>query len=327
MRQVIDTIKGRIVDYNPKTQELTIKAVYTDWKLMVKRQYKEVSIQMIDDRPISDKQRRTCYKLLKEIAKHTGMGLDPTKEWTKHKFVTEELNQPVIVQFAGVHEQYVTLDVIGPVMVMLAEQAKVPVCVHLDHGEEFDFLKKALDMGFSSVMYDGSLLPFEQNVANTRIAVEIADGYGASVEAEIGAMGDDGKTDADKYTDPDEAKRFVDATGVDALACSFGTIHGLYTAAPKLDFGRIRDIREKIGIPVVMHGGSGVSEADMKECIRQGVRKINYYTYAAKAAGAAVKAHCLTAGEGNVFFHDIAVCARAAIREDVLTAMKVFQNR
>lgn len=100
MRQVIDTIKGRIVDYNPKTQELTIKAVYTDWKLMVKRQYKEVSIQMIDDRPISDKQRRTCYKLLKEIAKHTGMGLDPTKEWTKHKFVTEELNQPGDMTFS-----------------------------------------------------------------------------------------------------------------------------------------------------------------------------------------------------------------------------------
>lgn len=100
MRQVIDIIKGRIVDYDPRTQEVTIKAVYSDWMTMVKRQYKEVNIQMIDDRPLSDKQRRTCYKLLKEIAKHTGMGLNPTKEWTKQKFVTEELNQPADMTFS-----------------------------------------------------------------------------------------------------------------------------------------------------------------------------------------------------------------------------------
>ena len=236
----------------------------------------------------------------------------------------EELNQPVILQYADAHEGYIALDEIGPIMVMMAEKAKVPVCVHLDHGTKFGELKKALEMGFTSIMYDGSAFDFDKNVANTRMAVEIADEYGASVEAEIGAMGDCGQTFEDKYTNPDEAKKFVELTGVDALACSFGTIHGLYTSEPKLDFARIKEIREKAQIPVVMHGGSGVSDEDMKECIRQGVRKINYYTYAAKAAGAAVKEFCQAAGDGIVLYHDVATLAREALKQDVKAAMQTF---
>lgn len=181
----------------------------------------------------------------------------------------EELRQPVIIQFVEIHEPYVTLDVIGPIMVMMAEKAKVPVCVHLDHGENIDFLKRALDMGFTSVMYDGSALDFDKNVANTRMVVEMASRYGASVEAELGAMGGNGSADENGYTDPDEAQKFVELTGIDALACSFGTIHGLYFAEPKLDFDRISKIREKTGIPVVMHGGSGVSDEDFQECIKR----------------------------------------------------------
>lgn len=237
----------------------------------------------------------------------------------------EELNQPVILQYADAHESYITLDEIGPLMVMMADKAKVPVCVHLDHGSKLSEIKKALEMGFTSIMYDGSHLDFEKNVVNTRIAVEMADAYGASVEAEIGAMGGEGKTCEDKYTNPDEAKEFVELTGVDALACSFGTIHGLYMSEPNLDFSIIEDVRAKANIPVVMHGGSGVSEEDMQKCIKCGVRKINYYTYAAKAAGAAVKEHCAAAGDGNVYFHDIAVCAREALKKDVMTAMKIFR--
>lgn len=236
----------------------------------------------------------------------------------------EELNQPVILQYADAHEGYITLDEIGPIMVMMGEKAKVPVCVHLDHGSKLSEIKKALEMGFTSVMYDGSHLDFDKNVANTRIAVEIADEYGASVEAEIGAMGGEGKTCEDKYTNPDEAKEFVELTGIDALACSFGTIHGLYFSEPKLDFDIISEVREKANIPVVMHGGSGVSDEDMKECIRRGVRKINYYTYAAKAAGAAVKEFCDKA-EGLVLFHDVSVCAREALKADIMAAMKVFR--
>ena len=240
----------------------------------------------------------------------------------------EELHQPVIVQFAGVHGAYISMDVIGPIMVMMAEKAAVPVCVHLDHGDDLNNIKKALEMGFTSVMYDGSLLPFAQNVANTKMVVEMAEAYGASVEAEIGAMGGgEGSTGGTaRYTDPDEAKKFVDLTGVDALACSFGTVHGLYASETKLDFERITEIRSKTGIPVVMHGGSGVSEADFKECINRGVRKINYYTYASKAAGAAVKELCAKT-EGVMFYHDVAVCGREALKKDVMGAMKTFSNK
>lgn len=241
----------------------------------------------------------------------------------------EEQNQPVIIQFAPVHEEYISLDVIGPVMVLLAEQSVVPVCVHLDHGDSIARVKKALEMGFTSVMYDGSTLPFEQNVANTRMAVEIAEEYGASVEAEIGAMsGTEGTMvgHESSYTDPDEAKLFVDLTGIDALACSFGTVHGLYASEPNLDFERISKIREIAEIPVVMHGGSGVSEADFKECINRGVRKINYYTYSAKAAGAAVKEYC-NSTDGVVYYHDITTCGREALKKDILGAMKIFNNK
>lgn len=239
----------------------------------------------------------------------------------------EELKQPVIIQFVEVHEPYISLDVMGPIMVMMAEKASVPVCVHLDHGQKLDYLKRALDMGFTSVMYDGSMLDFDKNVANTKIAVEMAWEYGASVEAELGAMGANGVSGEDRYTNPDEAAKFVELTGIDALACSFGTIHGLYFSEPKLDFERISEIRKKTGIPVVMHGGSGVSDEDFKECIKRGVRKINYYTYAAKAGGAAVKEKCVAAGDKFVYYHDISVWGREAIKADVKAAMKVFSGK
>lgn len=246
----------------------------------------------------------------------------------------EELNEPVIIQFAQVHEPIISVDTLGPIMVMMAEKSKVPVCVHLDHGEDLAYLKKALDMGFTSIMYDGSALDFEKNIANTCIAVEMAADYGASVEAEIGSMGREefgsvgaeGEAVESMYTNPDEAMEFVARTGIDGLACSFGTVHGLYLTEPKLDFDIITAIREKAQIPVVMHGGSGVSAPDFKECIKRGVRKINYYTYAAKAGGEAVKEQCDKA-DGVVYFHDVAAWGREAMKADVIEAMKVFAGK
>ena len=248
---------------------------------------------------------------------------------------SEELNQPVILQFAPVHESIIPMSVIGPVMIMMAEQATVPVAVHLDHGDDLNLLKKALDMGFTSIMYDGSALSFEENVANTRIAVEMADAYGASVEAEIGAMGrqefssigegEEGEATQGCYTDPEQAEQFVEATGVDALACSFGTVHGLYLTEPKLDFDRISRIRTRIGLPIVMHGGSGVSDQDFHKCIENGVRKINYYTYLAKAGGMHVKEKAMES-EGYVFYHDVTLWGIEAMKKDVLHTIKVFSN-
>ncbi|WP_312446423.1 class II fructose-bisphosphate aldolase [Lacrimispora sp.] len=248
---------------------------------------------------------------------------------------SEELNQPVILQFAPVHEAIIPLSVIGPIMLMMAENAAVPVAVHLDHGDDLSILKKALDMGFTSVMYDGSALSFEENAANTKIAVQMAEAYGASVEAEIGAMGrqefssigegEEGEATEGCYTDPEQAERFVMTTGIDALACSFGTVHGLYLTEPKLDFDRISQIRTRIGLPIVMHGGSGVSDQDFKKCIENGVRKINYYTYLAKAGGMHVKEKAMEA-EGYVYYHDVTLWGIEAMKKDVLHTIKIFSN-
>ena len=241
----------------------------------------------------------------------------------------EELNVPVIISHAQLHEEIAPLADIGPIMVYAAKEAKVPVCVHLDHGEDLDYLEKALELGFTSVMYDGSLLSYEENVANTQKAVALAAKYGADVEAEIGVMGgreagasDSAKKAEDMYTDPDVAEKFVKETGIDALAASFGTAHGIYKAKPKLDFDRIEQIRAKVGIPLVMHGGSGVSPEDYRVAISKGVRKINYYSYMANAGVKASKE--LLDTQEVTYFHEIAMAAQKAMKADVLKAMNVF---
>ena len=137
--------------------------------------------------------------------------------------------------------------------------------------------------------------------------------------------GEEGEAVESCYTDPEQARAFTGLTGIDALACSFGTVHGLYLTTPKLDFDRIRRIRESIGIPIVMHGGSGVSDEDFKKCIANGVRKINYYTYLAKAGGMYVKEKC-RAAEEYVFFHDVTQWAVQAMKEDVLHTIRVFSH-
>ena len=235
----------------------------------------------------------------------------------------EELNTPVIVQFANeAHKQYISLSEIGPVMMQYAERSKVPACVHLDHGANLDEIREALELG--------------KNVAYTNAAVELAESYGASVEAEIGSMGREeflsaGGSAEDAavegaYTDPQQAAQFVEDTGIDALACSFGTVHGIYLSAPKLDFDRIKAIREATGKPVVMHGGSGISDEDFRKCITNGVRKINFYTYAAKFAGEYVKEKA-DAQKGNVYFHDMALWAEESMKKTYLHAIRVFSGK
>lgn len=239
----------------------------------------------------------------------------------------EELNEPVIIMHAQVHEEMglCKMDEIAPVMLFFADRAKVPVCVHLDHGEDLDYIKRGLDIGFTSVMYDGSALDNELNFANTSIAVSLASRTGASVEAEIGSMGarESGAAGNDEsiYTDPEMAERFAFETGIDALACAFGTAHGLYLKKPKLDFDRLAKIKSLVDIPLVMHGGSGVSHEDYKKVISLGIRKINYYTYMSKAGGMAAAEL-----KDKTFFHDIEAAAGEAMKADVKAAIKVFAN-
>ena len=247
----------------------------------------------------------------------------------------EELELPVILQFAQCHEDWIPLSTIGPIMVETAKKAAVPVCVHLDHGETFEYLKQALDMGFTGIMYDGSTLSYEENLANTLKAVQMAAKTGASVEAELGSMGrretgagdDTGADDETKiYTDPAQAASFVKETGIDALACSFGTTHGIYLTEPKLDFDVVKNVREQTnGIPVVMHGGSGVSKEDFTKAIKAGVRKINYFTYMDKSGGNATSEYLKTLKEGEpIFFSSIVAASREAMKENVKAAMRMF---
>lgn len=247
----------------------------------------------------------------------------------------EELDVPVIIQFAQCHEPWIPLSVIGPIMIEHAKAAKVPVCIHLDHGETLEYLQQALELGFTGIMYDGSVLPYEDNLKNTKLAVAMAAKYGASVEAELGSMGKresgagDGSGEEDDtkiYTDPELAARFVADTGIDALACSFGTTHGIYLKKPKLDFDVVRNVRKRTGsIPVVMHGGSGVSREDFREAIRAGVRKVNYFTYMDKSGGSAAARYIETVKEGEpVFFSSVIQEAEKAMKENIKEAMKMF---
>ena len=239
----------------------------------------------------------------------------------------EKLDVPVIISHAELHESVAPLAVIGPVMVQAARNAKVPVCVHLDHCETLSYMEQALKMGFTGVMYDGSTLQYEENVANTKIAVAMAKEYGANVEAEIGQLASrEGGTEANAggpvYTDPDLAVKFCAETGIDALAPSFGTAHGIYKSKPVLDLERVKVIAEKTKLPLVMHGGSGVSDEDYRIAIQNGIRKINYYSYMSKAGVGAVKA--MLEAEDVTFFHDLALVAQNAMENNAARAMSIF---
>lgn len=238
----------------------------------------------------------------------------------------EKLNVPVIISHAQLHEEVSPLAKIGPIMVEAAKRAKVPACVHLDHCETLDYMAQALEIGFTGVMYDGSTLPYEENLENTKKAVAMAKNYSCGVEAELGALasreGGADNASGPVYTDPDEAVAFCRETGIDALAPSFGTAHGIYKAKPVLDLDRVKVISEKTGLPLVMHGGSGVSPEDYRTGIANGLRKINYYSYMSKAGTQAVKE--LLAKEDVTFFHDLALAAQKAMEADAEKAMRVF---
>ena len=237
----------------------------------------------------------------------------------------ERLNVPVILAHAQLHESVSPLRKIGPVMMQAARAARVPVCVHLDHCESFDYMVQALELGFTGVMYDGSALPYEENLANTKKAAAMVRKYHCGIEAELGSLPsrEGGEAAAGPvYTDPDQARAFCAETGIDALAPSFGTAHGIYRAKPVLDLERVRIIAELTGLPLVMHGGSGVSPDDYRKGIRNGLRKINYYSYMSRAGTQAVKD--LLEREDVTFFHDLALAGQRAMEDDAEKAMRVF---
>lgn len=193
----------------------------------------------------------------------------------------EEMKSPMILQVAQVRLPYSPLNVIAPLMIAAAKNASVPVAVHLDHGKTLDCIEEALELGFTSVMIDASDKPIDENVRLTKQVKEMADRYGATVEAEVGQIGvsEDGTREGERiYSDPQEVKRLKEETGVDAIALSIGNAHGLYKDEPKLNFEVLKKSRELTEMPLVLHGGTGISEADFKKCIEGGIRKINVAT-------------------------------------------------
>jgi len=193
----------------------------------------------------------------------------------------EESNSPVIIGTAEVLLPYGELKLIAPSVIAAAKGADVPVVVHYDHGLTFERCSEALQLGFSSVMLDGSAKPYEQNVAETREIVKMAHAFGATVEGEIGHVGEAANEDhlfTDMYTTPEEAKAYLNATGVDALAVAIGSAHGVYKKKPMLNIERLKEIRKNVEIPLVLHGGSGLSDEDFKNTIREGITKVNIFT-------------------------------------------------
>ena len=204
----------------------------------------------------------------------------------------EEMNAPIIIGTAEVLLPYGELQLIAPSVLAAAKRAKVPVVVHYDHGLTFECCIEALKLGFSSVMYDGSAKDYPTNIAETREIVKIAHAFGASVEGEIGHVGQaaDGDEDLhDMYTTPEEAKAYLEATGVDALAVAIGTAHGVYKKKPMLNLKRLEEIRSTVDVPLVLHGGSGLTDDDFKNSIAKGIAKMNIFTDLCLAGDRAMK--------------------------------------
>ena len=251
----------------------------------------------------------------------------------------EETGKGIILNHAEVHSPLITLEEIGPLMVEYAKKASVPVCVNLDHGTSIESCVQAIRLGFTSVMLDASGDSYEDNVRDTALVCRLAHSVGVTVEAELGHIfaSDIGLAEStvressddfdaeDVYTDPDTEADFVARTGVDSLAIAFGTAHGVYQTKPKLDLDRIRLVREKVNIPLVMHGGSGLTKEEYQTAIRNGIRKINYYTYTTLEAGRVIKEKLDKIAPGDpVFFHELPLIAIETIKENVKGAIRIF---
>ncbi len=235
----------------------------------------------------------------------------------------EELNSPIVIGTAEVLLPHGELKLIAPGMIAAAKRAKVPVVVHFDHGLTFDRCMEAIKLGFSSIMFDGSAGDEAVNLKNTREIVKIAHSFGLTVEGEIGHVGqaDAGDNDAvDMYTTPEEAVSFVEKTGVDALAVSIGTAHGAYKTKPKLDIERLKLIRSQLDTPLVLHGGSGLSDDDFRNTIREGIAKVNIFTDLCVAGNKAM-VDGLLKGKSYLEIRDIRV---QYMKEAVKHKMRLF---
>lgn len=237
----------------------------------------------------------------------------------------EELHAPVMLQTTPSTVKYGTLETFAAMVGAEAKKVSVPVCLHLDHGNSFELAVQAMKAGYTSVMIDGSHEDFEGNVAITKKVADVAKAFGVPVEAELGKVGgkeDDLEAEADTNTDPQEAKEFVERTGVTSLAIAIGTAHGFYAGTPVLDKERVSDVKKLVSAPLVLHGASGLSEEDVKECVERGMCKVNFATELRVAYTDACKK--LLAEKPETFDpKKLGVVAMEAVKETVKGRMKM----
>lgn len=244
----------------------------------------------------------------------------------------EATRSPVIMGTAEVLLPYGPLDEVSYYLIPMAKKASVPVVVHLDHGLNFDTCVKALELGFSSVMYDCSTDTYEENLRKVKEMADIAHSYGATIEGELGHVGDnEGSAEGSDhladpsqfFTDPKLAKDFVDRTGVDALAIAVGNAHGAYKLPPKLDFERIRTIANTVDVPLVLHGGSGLTDNDFRKAIKEGISKVNIFTDINVAAVEAEFKKFQSMDKGLI---DLIPAAVEAVKQETTKKMQLFSS-
>jgi len=242
----------------------------------------------------------------------------------------KQQRSPFIINIAEVHFKYLSLDTLVEAVKYEAARHDIPVVLNLDHGLHFEAVVQALRLGFTSVMFDGSTLDYEENVRQTREVVKMCHAVGVSVEGELGAVGGDeggalyGHADEAFFTDPEKARDFVDRTGIDALAVAIGNAHGKYKGEPKLDFARLEAIRQQTALPLVLHGGSGISDADFRRAISLGIHKINFYTGMSQAALAAVDKNMTARDQIYDEFAELMLSIEQAITDIVAEQMRIF---
>lgn len=236
--------------------------------------------------------------------------------------VAEELGKPVLIALYPGHSTDFMCTVpegFAPMAIYEANRVSVPVGLHLDHCSDMDYIKRAIDLGFSSIMYDGSMLPMEENIANTKAVVEYAHARGVDVEGELGCVGsaanEEDQSNVDMYTKPEDAKRFCEETGCDAIAVSIGSAHGFYTKTPKLDLERLQQINAATDVPLVLHGGSGIPDDQLEKAFTMGINKFNVGTEFFRAHYEAV-AEFVKANEDNkrAVILDVPVPAQEALK-------------
>ncbi|MBE0602138.1 MAG: class II fructose-bisphosphate aldolase [Deltaproteobacteria bacterium] len=236
----------------------------------------------------------------------------------------DELRSPVILALGERYLKNFPIRAIAAITTTLARDSRMPVALHLDHAQKLESIEQAISAGFTSVMIDGSKLPLAENIAITKKAVALARPRKVTVEGELGRIGRTGVASSDLFTDPDEARQFMEETGVDALAVAVGTVHGLYKGEPTLDLERLTQIAEKVTAPLVLHGGSGLPDHLIKSAIQLGVAKLNINTEVSIRGVDAVRGFLESKGNENTRLEELMVEARGSMVEVVKKYIEFF---